>query len=71
MRNGRYLAGDEVPEGEKLYKKGGNIFEFYPTESPPSAISIMSYKRPALKVLKSLKYTEELFVGFPNNYQLS
>lgn len=68
VKDGRYLSGDEAPEAEKLGKERKNNVEFYQTESPSSATSFRSYKILAVRALRNVRYGEELFVDYGNNY---
>lgn len=69
MNDGRCLPGDEAPEGEKLQKEQRKDVKFYQTGSRSSAASLRTYMQSAVRASRNLKYGEELFVDYGNNYE--
>lgn len=51
---GKYLRGDEAPDGEKLQRKERNNSEIYLTRFQSSATSFRSYKLLSVRALHNL-----------------
>lgn len=63
VKDGRYSTEDETSEHEKMCKKRKSQVEFDHIKSTSSAISLRSYKLPAIRSLRNQKNGEE---HFPN-----